>query len=127
MSPGKQNGLSAGLRHQPLGLPGVVMLVEIRDQNVSSFSGVGDGNRAADATIATSDNGLLAVEAAAALIILSPWSGAGFIRGSLAGHRLVLARKRRTGIMQHGSACALFDCNWVQHLLGKFVPALEAG
>jgi len=28
--------------------------------------------------------------------------------------------------MQHGSACALFDCNSVQHRLGTFVPALDS-
>jgi hypothetical protein len=43
-------------------LSGVLVFIEIGDQNVSSFSGVGDGNRAADPTIATGDDGLPAAE-----------------------------------------------------------------
>ena len=121
---GKQNGLSAGFRHHPLGLPGVVMLVEIGNQNVSSFSRVGDGDGAADATIATGDNGLLAFEAAAALIERFAMVGGRVHRGCFAGHRLVSVRERRAGIMQHGSACAFFDRNTPQHPLGQFVPAL---
>jgi hypothetical protein len=63
---GKQKGFSAGFRHQSFGLPGVIMLVEIGNQDIGSLSGVSNGNCAADATIAAGDNGLFAIEAAAA-------------------------------------------------------------
>ena len=101
------------------------MLVEVGNQNVSAFSGVGDGNGAADATIATGYYGLLAIEATASLVRCLAMIGCRIHRGSLAGHRLVLVRKRRAGIMQHGSACLLADLNTPQHPLGKFVPALK--
>src|SRR5258708_509342 len=65
---GKPTGISAGRGHEALGLAGVLVFVEIGDQNVSSFSGVGDGNRAADPAIAPGDDGLLAAEATAALV-----------------------------------------------------------
>src|SRR6476620_12734795 len=87
---GQQNGLPAGFRDQPLGLPGVVVLVEIGDQNISTLSGVGDGNRAADPAIATGDDGLLAVEATTALVGRLAMIGRRLHRGGLAGHRLGL-------------------------------------
>jgi hypothetical protein len=69
---GQQNGRSAGFFHQPLGLPGVVVLVKIGYQNVSALPGIGDGNRAADSAIAAGDDGLLALKATAALVGGSP-------------------------------------------------------
>src|SRR5437868_6353343 len=108
---GKQDGLSAGFRHQPFGLSGVVVLVEIGDQNVSALSGVGDGNRPADPAIATGDDGLLALEATASLVGRFAMIGRWLHRSSLAGHRLVLVRKRGAGVVRHGLACALIDRN----------------
>src|SRR5882757_4824986 len=65
---GQQDSLSAGFFHQPLGLLGVLVLVKIGYQNVSALPGIGYGNRATDPAIATGDDGLLAVEATAALV-----------------------------------------------------------
>ena len=96
---GQQDGLSAGFIYQPLGLPGVLVLVKIGYQDVSALPGIGDGNRAADSAIATGDDGLLAVEATAALVGRFAVIGRRVHRGSLAGHRLMLAREGRTGIM----------------------------
>src|SRR6266850_3410758 len=98
------------------------MLVEIGNQNVSSLSGVGDGNGPTDAAIATGDNGLLAVEAAAALVGRFAMVGSWIHGGCLAGHRLVLDRKRRAGIIQHGLGLRSLNHNCIQPQLAKFVP-----
>ncbi|MEH2496936.1 hypothetical protein V1294_003415 [Bradyrhizobium sp. AZCC 1678] len=63
-----QNRLSAGFRHQPFGLPRVVVLLEIGDQDVGSLPGERNGDRAADTAIPSCDDRLLAVEPAAALV-----------------------------------------------------------
>src|SRR5690348_12355862 len=64
----QQDSFSTGFRHQPLGLPGVLVLVKIGDQNVSALPGIRDGNGSADSAVATGDDGFLAGEAAAALV-----------------------------------------------------------
>jgi hypothetical protein len=80
-----KDGFPSGFLYKALGLVGIVVLIEIGDQNVSAFSGKGDCDRAADAAIAAGNNGFLAVEAIAALV--RPWSGRGFISWVVPGIR----------------------------------------
>ena len=75
------------------------MLIEIRDQNVGSFSGEGDCDGAANAAVATGDDSSLTPEAIAA-----PLSRFAVVRSRLHGgrrawHRLLLIWKGRRGII----------------------------
>ena len=95
------NGLSACLGHQPFGFAGVVVLFQIGDQDIGSLSGEGNGNRAADAAIASRDHSLLAVEPAAALVGSFAMVGQRLHRAGRARHRLMLAGKGWPRIVQH--------------------------
>src|ERR1700744_1070925 len=63
---GHQHRLTAGLL-DPLGrLPRVFILVQVADQHVGAFAGECDRHRAADSAVGAGDDGLLALEPAAA-------------------------------------------------------------
>src|SRR6202012_1994654 len=65
---GNQHRLTAGLL-DPFGrLPRVFILVQVADQHVGAFAGECDHHRAADSAVGASDDGLLALEPAAAAI-----------------------------------------------------------
>jgi hypothetical protein len=78
---GHEHGASAGLLDQPRGVLGVLVLVEIGDEDVGPLAGVGDGHGTADAAVAAGDDGRLALESAGAPVaVLSAVRSRGHLR-----------------------------------------------
>ena len=53
---GDQDDLASLALHQRLDLGGILVLVQIGDDDVGTFPGIGDRDRAADAAVATGDD-----------------------------------------------------------------------
>jgi hypothetical protein len=98
-----KNGLAARIGDQPFGVLGVFVFIEIGDQHIGSFAGVGKGDGAADAAVAAGNDRLLAVEPTAAFVGSLAMVRQRVHCPRLAGHGLRLAGKGRTRIMQHFS------------------------
>jgi hypothetical protein len=84
---GHQHHPSAGLLDQPGGVLGVLVLVQIGDEDVGALAGVGDGHGAPDAAVAAGDNGRLAFESAGApvavLSAVRSWGHLGLDAGNV--------------------------------------------
>ena len=93
---GDEHRFSPRLFDQSLRLLGVLMLIQVGDDDVRAFTGIGDRNRAADAAVAAGDDGFLARQFVAAAVRVFTVIGPRFHRVCSAGHRLMLSRKRRT-------------------------------
>jgi hypothetical protein len=101
---------AAGLLDPARGLAGVVLLLgQVRDQDIGTFAGEGDRHRAADTGIAAGDDRGAALELATAFVRLLAMVGLGRHLGCVAGRLLLLLglRRRRAGvpgILGHGWA-----------------------
>ena len=91
---GDEDGLAAGLLDPGRRLLGVVVLVEVADQDVGTFAGVGDGDGPADAAVGAGDHGLLALEPSVADVALLAVVGLRVHRGGGAGGLLLLGGLR---------------------------------
>ena len=95
---GDQHRLASLLLDQFLDLFGVIMLVQIGDQNVGAFARIGNGDGAANAAVASGDDRFLAVQPFGSLV-----AGLTVIRPRLhprrrSRHGLLLRRKWRLRI-----------------------------
>jgi hypothetical protein len=98
-----QHDFAPGRLDQALGHLGVLVLVEIGDQQIRAFAGIGDGDRSPDAAVTARDDCLLALEPLGALVGLFAVVGHGLHLGRKARHRLLLFGKGRLGTLRgHG-------------------------
>ena len=93
--PGHQHRLAARLLHPARRLAGVLVLVEVGDQDVGTLAGEGDGDGAADPGVAAGDDGGTPAQPAAALVALLAMVGPGVHLAGQARHVLLLPRLRR--------------------------------
>jgi hypothetical protein len=105
---GDEHDPAAGLLDPARGLAGVVFLLgQIRDQDIGTLAGEGDGHRAADAGIAAGNDRGAALELATAIVRLLAVVGLGCHRGRVAGRLLLLlglgrCRAGVLGVLGHG-------------------------
>src|SRR4051794_31522605 len=108
---GDQDDLASLALHQRLDLSGILVLVQIGDDDVGTFPGIGDRDRAADATVATGDDCLLSGQSPGGLGTLLAVIRSWIHRAGRTGHRLLLGRIRRLWIFGHGVAPGIYSAN----------------
>src|SRR4051794_17954189 len=88
---------------------GVLVLLEIGNEDVGALTGICNRNRAANATVPAGDNGLLILQTTRALVTLLTMIGYRLHLGRKARHGLLLLREGRpwSVLGRHG---ALFLC-----------------
>jgi hypothetical protein len=111
---------AAGPFHQLGGVPGVAVLAEVGDRDVRALLGERDRHRAADARVATGDQGALPVQQVAALVVAhlvarlgchirgASWVGLALCCGWLA-HRLFPSRA--VALPSRAVACVVRDAH----------------
>ena len=78
--------LSARLLHKSLGLTGIIVLIQIRNEHVGTLTRIRDGDRAADSAVRARDDRLLAGQTARAAVGLFAMIGHWLHGVRFAGH-----------------------------------------
>src|SRR5262245_61565191 len=90
-----KHGLSARVLHKSLGLPSIIVLIQIGNEHVGALTRISDGDRAADSAVGACDDRLLAGQTARAAVGLFSMVGHWLHRVRFTGHWLLLLWKRR--------------------------------
>ncbi|XUR38955.1 hypothetical protein ACQY74_007095 (plasmid) [Rhizobium leguminosarum bv. trifolii] len=104
-----EDSLASGLLDQPFRLIGILILVEIGEQQIGTLPGIGDRHCPANAAIAAGDDRPLALQPLGTAIALFAMVGNRVHLCRETRHRLLLGRERRCGIIWHRDLLSFRD------------------